>query len=672
MNPNVLTSVVDFLPDATFMINGAGEVIAWNGAMEKLTGVGREDILGKGDYAYAIAFYGRRRPLLIDLVRREDRITEALYDFVVRKGDTVSAEGYAENLYNGEGAYIRGTAAVLIDENGAYQGAIESLRDITEQKVIEKRLKDSEQKLRTIYDSVNDGVVVCDPVTGRVIDVNRRMCEMYGCTREEALGFTLADLGAGEPGGSLYRVGAGAPDLVEWQSKDKRGRAFQVEVGMRSALIGRHERLLLTIRDITERKIGEDALHESEERYRIAIESSNDGVAIIQGDTHLYVNRKLVEMFGFDSPADIVGKPNTLFVHPDDVPLVREISLRRQKGMPNLPAYEFKGIKRNGEIINVEVSATAVAYRGAPVSLVYLRDITERKRAEAKLRKETELNKTLIQDSPAFFVALMPDGKAFLMNRSLLDALGYGIDEIAGKDYIATFVPEEEREMLTTIFGRVVAGKDQTTSRHHILTKEGKKRFVEWHGTPVKNDSGDLEYFFGVGIDVTERREAEEALKHREAELEVKSNNLEEVNIALKVLLKQREHDRIELEGRILSNVKALILPYIEKLKRSRLDSSHMTYVGIIETNLNDIISPFLQRMGSVYAHFTPTEIEVANLIKSGKRTKEIGDVLHMSVGAIKFHRNNIRKKLGLNKEKMNLRSYLLSLAEGPGDRVGP
>ena len=151
-------------------------------------------------------------------------------------------------------------------------------------------------------------------------------------------------------------------------------------------------------------------------------------------------------------------------------------------------------------------------------------------------------------------------------------------------------------------------------------------------------------------------------MKKRKEELDIKSSNLEELNAALKVLLRERENDKTELESRILNNVKELVVPYIEKLKRSHLGAEHMTYVDIIETNLNDIVSPFLQRMGLKFSRLTPTEIEIANLIKHGKQTKDICNLLCMSKGAINFHRNNIRKKLGLNKKKINLRSFLLSI----------
>ena len=137
----------------------------------------------------------------------------------------------------------------------------------------------------------------------------------------------------------------------------------------------------------------------------------------------------------------------------------------------------------------------------------------------------------------------------------------------------------------------------------------------------------------GVSIDITERKHAEDVLKKRETELEVKSRNLEELNAALKVLLRQREDDKKEIEEMFLSNVKGLVMPYVEKLKNSSLAAEQNAYVATIEEHLHDIISPFLTSIKSKYINLTPKEIQVVSLIKDGKSTKEIADLLNISMG---------------------------------------
>jgi PAS domain S-box-containing protein len=161
---------------------------------------------------------------------------------------------------------------------------------------------------------------------------------------------------------------------------------------------------------------------------------------------------------------------------------------------------------------------------------------------------------------------------------------------------------------------------------------------------------------------VIARKHIDDALKNREKELEIKTGNLEEMNSALKVLLQRREDDRKELEEKVLSNVKELVVHNLEKLRNTRLDTRQRGYVDVLESNLNSIISPFSRTLSHQFLDLTPVEIEVADLVRQGKRTKEMADLLNVSPRTIEFHRQNIRAKLGIKQKKANLRTRLLSI----------
>jgi DNA-binding NarL/FixJ family response regulator len=163
-------------------------------------------------------------------------------------------------------------------------------------------------------------------------------------------------------------------------------------------------------------------------------------------------------------------------------------------------------------------------------------------------------------------------------------------------------------------------------------------------------------------VEVRERKQAEKALKTREKELKSKTAQLQELNSALKVLLAQKDEDRIELEERMVSNVRELVFPYLAKLNNGKLSEKEKALVNIIETNLKEIMSPFAHSLTGVYTGLTPTEIQVANLIRQGKTTKDIAELSNLSPRTIEFHRDNIRTKLGIKNKKINLRSQLLSL----------
>lgn len=184
---------------------------------------------------------------------------------------------------------------------------------------------------------------------------------------------------------------------------------------------------------------------------------------------------------------------------------------------------------------------------------------------------------------------------------------------------------------------------------------------VEYSANLIRDENGEPLAMFGAFVDITKRKTALKLSKKKQQELITKSKELEEVNAALRVLLKKREEDKNELEESVLSNVKNNIDPYLEKLQKSRLNERQKNYLEIIQTNLNDIISPFARNLASIYYHMTPQEIQIAGLVKQGKTNKEIAAIMSLSLKTIEFHRTNIRKKLGLKTRKANLRTYLMS-----------
>ncbi|MBP7737779.1 MAG: PAS domain-containing protein [Spirochaetes bacterium] len=154
--------ILRHLPDAVIVIDTGGRVLAWNDAMERLTGIARADIIGKSGHEYSIPLYGERRPILVDLINSENPEISQTYDKFVSSNSTIYAEGYTPQAYGGRGAYLSGTASPLFDEKGNWIGAIETIRDITEIRKIERELKESEHHYRTLVESIQFGITLID------------------------------------------------------------------------------------------------------------------------------------------------------------------------------------------------------------------------------------------------------------------------------------------------------------------------------------------------------------------------------------------------------------------------------------------------------------------------------------------------------------------------------
>jgi FixJ family two-component response regulator len=244
--------------------------------------------------------------------------------------------------------------------------------------------------------------------------------------------------------------------------------------------------------------------------------------------------------------------------------------------------------------------------------------------------------------------------------------------KLGASDYIVKDLEGGYLELMPVVVEKIL-NQRQLEDAKEKAERDLRKAYDNLEKLVYKRTEELLEINNALKKEIRERKRAEQLLreahnnlerlvKERTSELEAKTTNLEELNVALKVLLKKREDDKKNLEDNYIHNAKTLILPYIEKLKKSDPSADQKFYIDIIELNIHEIVSPFAKQLSSSYFNLTPTEIRVANLIKKDKTSKEIAESFNISESAIIYHRHNIRKKLGLNKKKINLKTYLQSL----------
>jgi len=198
---------------------------------------------------------------------------------------------------------------------------------------------------------------------------------------------------------------------------------------------------------------------------------------------------------------------------------------------------------------------------------------------------------------------------------------------------------------------------DEVFKIYHPQKKE--HRWIHSISKGICNKKGETEFVNGIMIDITQNKIVENDLTEKESELKKKTNKLEEINLALKVMLDKRQSDRMDLQNYIWSNVNELIIPYIHKLRETDHNETQQLFIDIIESNINKIISPFSFKLSSHHYGLTPTEIKIADLIRQGKKTKEIAKIRNISYKTVEVHRMNIRKKIGIKNKKSNLQTHL-------------
>jgi two-component system, cell cycle sensor histidine kinase and response regulator CckA len=375
----------------------------------------------------------------------------------------------------------------------------------------QKALKASEEYFRSLIENASDIIMVIDR-DGSIRYASPSSERSLGFTPEE---FTKANaLSFLHPDDHVSALDAIAKTTaqpgrtgptIELRVRHKDGSWRYMEViGKGLKDISGLTIVAVNMRDITQRKEAEDKLFESEERYRTAIEHSNDGVALVRGDEHIYVNHKFLDIFGYDKPEEILGTSTYLIAHPSDRPMLIEYNRKRQRGKAVPSQYTFKGIKRDGTILYIEVSAAPVHLKGEPVTLAFLRDISARVNAEQKIVESEQSLQAILRASP-IGIGRVKNRVFDWVNEYMCEMSGYTFEELEGKSTRLLHESDEE-------FEAVGKSLNQTgQAEHKMLRKDGTIRDVLIKISPVNSPS----HIFTI-VDMTEQKKAERALRKSE------------------------------------------------------------------------------------------------------------------------------------------------------------
>ncbi|HET9590272.1 MAG TPA: PAS domain S-box protein, partial [Anaerolineales bacterium] len=416
----------------------------------------------------------------------------------------------------GKDIWVR--AQFVTFQSGGEERLLLTFGDITERKCAEEALRESEENYRQLFEAESDAIFLIENETGQILQANHAACVLYGYSRGELLAKRNTDLSA-EPQ-QTRQVTTETPVLADQViniplrfHRKKDGTVFPVEITGRFFVHQGRAVHIAAIRDITERKQAEEALTASESRYRSLFESNPHPMWVYDLETlqFLAINDAAVEHYGY-SQDEFLSMTIKEIRPVQDVPALMN-NVAEDERILHLPA-PWRHIKKDGSLIDVEITSHAVQWKDRPARLVLANDITERKRAEEKLR----LSDQILQRVNALVLVADSDGNMTYISPSARTILGYEPDELLGANWwkasrAEPAAAQRERQYIRQAARREIQIPAEAYERP-IQDRWGKTHWISWIDASGPNDT-----LIGLGHDITERKLAEERLIQSERDL---------------------------------------------------------------------------------------------------------------------------------------------------------
>ncbi len=537
-------------------------------------------------------------------------------------------------------------------------------RDISDRKEAEKKLEESERKFRTIVNVLPQFVAYTDKDL-KYRFINETYEKQFGIKPETILNKTLMEVIGKEAFNKvkphIEKVFKG--NLVNYNGRFdyKNSESLNIDGTLIPDIDanGEVKGYYAVLTDVTQYIKMQEELQVSEERQRQIIENSSAGYFFI--DTHgLFqdVNNAWLKLHKYKGKKDVVGqhfsvtqvdedktKLKNIIQHILDGKCVADNELSRKCGDGSVGYHIFtvRQVVKDGTIVGMEG---------------FLIDTTEKKKMEKALKESQEIFEKVFNSAPILItLSDIEDGTYIEVNDAFLKFTGYKREAVIGKTSVEIgFVSAKDRKRL----------KD-------ILVTEGRVRELEFDLTRADGFSMtclysgeiiDLQGFnrlLSIAIDITESRKQQDIIQKKQAELEAHTAKLEQMNTALNVLIDHRNDEIQKREKEIIAGFKKLILPYFDMPIKNKSREEIALIFDILNTNIKEILFKGNSSIEAIFKTFTPMEVQVSNLIKQNKSTKEIANILYISPRSVYFHRENIRKKLNLSKKKTSLKTFLQS-----------
>jgi len=570
----------------------------------------------------------------------------------------------------------------------------------------------SRDRYMDLYDFAPAGYVTMSE-NGLIIEANLTFCSMMGCGRQALTQAHLASFIVPEHQDQFHLQ-------IQSNLTTKNNQCLQVQlerqdksrlwvnictIAITDCPDGKSS-FRLTVSDITEIKKKEDDLRESERLLRLTLDATSDGVFdrnLITGK--IYYGENWATILGYTH--EEVQRDNINWrdlLHPDDRDKALAAAQAHIEGQSAAYRSQFRLRQKNGLWKWIQARGRVVAWDSAnrPMRFVGTHtDITSQKQVEEELRKSEQRFRTLSELSPAGIYLTAANGDFVYVNKCWSQMTGLSSEEADGQGWFAGIHPDD-REQVTAAWRKMITSGEPFAQEFRLLAAQnGKTTWVYGLAQAFPDSDGRCGGHLGINTDITIKKQAEielqtafgklenlvkertvdlersyeellaevntrikteKALQKSEAQLAKEKAGLEEVNIALRVLLKKGEEEKKKLEEQMVANVNQLIMPHIENMKKDPLTKRQRMNFDFVESNLAKLTSPFLRNISHFSLRLSPMEIKIAHLVKEGKSSKEFAEDLSLSKDTIDIHRKNIRRKCGINGKSQNLRTMLMSL----------
>ena len=406
--------------------------------------------------------------------------------------------------------------------------ALQTMESEEERRGAEEALKESEELSRGLLEAVTVGTYIVQD--GKFQYVNPQFQEITGYTGHELLGTQSLDYVHPEDretvrGKAIDCLKGRSSSAYEYRYLRKDGDVLWILERVASIV---HRGRLATVgsfMDITERKRAEHALRDSEEKYRNLVERANDGILIIQGGIIKYANQRLAEMGGY-TLSDLIGVPFISFVHPDEVRNAANRYKRRMAGETLESVYETVLRRKDRSDLHAEINAGVVTYDDSAADLVFVRDTTERRKAEENARQSEIKYHTALESARDGIIIIDSDGIVVDVNQTCLGALGCNSkDEVVGSHVVGLLAPETQREMEQGLWGSLLKtlaeGKGYVTNLELVARSADGRQFpIEVNVSRLSDERGQGRGGVIVIRDITERKRVEKQLLDHTMRLE--------------------------------------------------------------------------------------------------------------------------------------------------------